>query len=285
MDRRLGALRATLPLPIAPQDMPCGGPGPCGKARPDAGSAGSSHQLEEPGALRRVGPVDWASVIVSVVVGVTTGVASSFAVWWFLTRRLRPRVTICPTLAVFRSLTRDIVMTQFRIRNDGRRPAHDVSVSVSVRMSGLIRTGTAEWAPVRTWHVPVLLPDVALRWAVPLHRSELLVNAYLRRLPLSLRRTYQETGRVPADELLRAVDGSSLRVSVFATDSYSKSREYFEQSFTSSDLRLGRFVSKSCDHDGSFDRAEAPPATEVAAPESGLQDGSEVVDSPCDQED
>jgi hypothetical protein len=188
----------------------------------------------------------WLTVLISITVGVFTGVLSSFAVWWFLTKRIRPRIAICPSLALFQGAS-GRPNTQYRICNRGTRPAHDVSISTTARMPSLIRQGVTESVFVETRYMPILAPGGAPRWALRLSNSDGLTGYYLRWLPSKLQAHYKETGRIPAFEFLRQVPGSSIRVAVFATDAYSKTREYFEQTFTADDIAQGRFVGRTCE--------------------------------------
>lgn len=114
-------------------------------------------------------------------------------------------------------------------------------------MPSLIRKGVVEFIFVETRYMPVLAPGGAPRWPIRLSRSEALTGYYLRWLPAGLRRSFDETGRMPAREFLRQIAGSSIRVAVFATDSYSKTREYFEHHFTVDDVATGRFVGRTCE--------------------------------------
>lgn len=109
----------------------------------------------------------------SIVVAVATGVASSFAVWWWLTRWLRPRIRICPTLATFISADGGR-RTQFRIRNAGRRAVYDLSIRVSLRMPSLIAPGVIEWALLREAYVTSLPGGASRRWSINPEGAEAL---------------------------------------------------------------------------------------------------------------
>jgi hypothetical protein len=203
----------------------------------------------------------WETQLLSVVVAVATGVFSSFAVWWWLTRRLRPKIEICPTLAVF-TTDSGYRATQCRIRNQGKRPVHDIDASVSIRMPSLIRKGVAEWAFLQHNYMPVLAPGDSRRWSIRPERSESLLR-YKRRLPTELMGKFGQTGRIEVRDLLRAVPGTEIRIAVFATDSYSKTRDYQEKRIPLKYVLDGRFIGNTCE--------QASPAEEAAtgSPEMG----------------
>jgi hypothetical protein len=181
----------------------------------------------------------------SILVAVATGVVSSFAVWWWLTRWLRPRIRICPTLATFISADGGR-RTQFRIRNDGRRDAYDISIRVSLRMPALIAPGVIEWALLREEYLTALPAGASRRWSINPQSAEAL-DIYWKHMPNEIR-DRRESGLPIRLEDLFVIPRATLRVAVFATDSYSGGRQYVEVTFDSGCVKSGRFLGEGCDH-------------------------------------
>jgi hypothetical protein len=194
--------------------------------------------------FRRVS-LDWADFVAPTLAAVATGMLSSFVVWWFLTRRLRPRIRLCPTLATYIDLNGEL-RTQFRIRNAGRRAAEDIRVTVSLRMPDLVIVGTVEIALLATHEVAFLPPGVPRRWSIRCEKAKGLA-IFMKYAPEELEELYKAGKRIALADVLAALD-ATVRIGVLATDSYSNTREYFQRIFSAEDIRVGRFVGRGCDH-------------------------------------
>lgn len=193
----------------------------------------------------------WVSQIIGMVIAITTGALSSFAVWWFLTRRLRPNIEICPTIATF--IRRDAVQRwQVRIRNAGDRPVHDITVTLTMRLPSIITPHVADLADFPEHHVAVLGPDESRRWSLRPENAPAF-ERYLDKLPKDIAHAYSAKETISLEALFRAVPGSTLRVSVFSTDSYSKTRDYKGRAFSVDDIRVGRFLETACEQAATID--------------------------------
>jgi hypothetical protein len=199
----------------------------------------------------------WEELLATVAAGVGTGVTSSFAIWWWLGRRMRPQVMICPTLATFISADGGR-RTQFRVRNPGRRDAYEVSIRVSLRMPSLIAPGVIEWALLQESFVTVLPAGKSRRWSIRPERAEGIRN-YANALPAPLRQRYAAGSEIHLADLIGEIPRASVRVAVFATDSYSGTRGYVEETFSVDAIETGRFLGEGCDHADSVDWLRGDP--------------------------
>jgi hypothetical protein len=186
------------------------------------------------------------TIFVSIVTGIGTGVAASFLVWWWLARRIRASIAICPTLATFISSDGGR-RTQFRVWNAGSRDAYEVSIRVSLRLPGLIAPGVIEWTSIRQCFVSALPAGKSRRWSIRPEKSEDL-RGYLKHLPASLRVALEAGDSIDLADVFSALPHATLRIAVFATDSYSGTRSYREATFVARDVVSGRFLGERCEH-------------------------------------
>src|ERR1700694_3600185 len=112
--------------------------------------------------------MDRTTLLVSVIVGLGTGVLSSLLFWWLL-HTMRPRLEWCPTIGKYRY--KGGVRYQVKLRNPSRRVAIQIEVHFRLRIPDLARAGTTETLKLYETTSTRLKAHTASRWTV---RPELM---------------------------------------------------------------------------------------------------------------
>ncbi len=156
----------------------------------DAGSEPGSQLPVNGGAESGV-----SEIAVAIAVGVATGLISSALVWYSLTHRFLPNVQLASEISVFAGLdgTR---RCQLKYRNEGRRPAYDIEVSVSVGINNLITSDAREWTHITTKRKPFLHPGEERRFTLWLDDATSF-RRFEPFLPEDLRTNGDGTKRIP----------------------------------------------------------------------------------------
>ncbi len=183
-------------------------------------------------------------VVVSTLVSVPTGILTSFVFWWWLTRRLAPRLAWSPHLVVPPPGTHtgtDHDQPRVKTVNLGRRDAVDLQVKAQLRvphevdnigspMSIIDLPTSVDWLP-RLQHGSLRYVRLCL---------ELVPDTELQRVA-AVTTCDPAPGRGLAD-FLRAYPGSAVRLYMFAYDEFSGARKMFvSPDYTAETIVQGRF--------------------------------------------
>jgi hypothetical protein len=208
-------------------------------------------------------------LVVSTLLSVPVGIVTSFVFWWWLARRLAPRVGWSSALVVppeWALTGTDHDLVRVKIVNAGRRDAIDLQISAQLRIP---RKVDAVGSPLFIVELPTSVP-----WLPRLRRGS---YRYIRLCP----------DRIPAEEQarLRFADGrpalgqdlpttlartpgAAIRLYVFAYDSFSGSRKIFVSPDYTADLVVR----------GAFQ--PGPSLAPVPSPDPGPPDPAPPADPP-----
>lgn len=103
------------------------------------------------------------TVVIGIVTGVLTGVASAALFWWWQAKLMRPKLILCPTIARYRLPDDKVDRYQIKINNGRRRLAIDLKVTVSIHLPDLVRTGSTETVTLHKSENPSLNINVRHR--------------------------------------------------------------------------------------------------------------------------
>jgi hypothetical protein len=168
-------------------------------------------------------------VVVSTLVSVPTGILTSFVFWWWVTRRLAPRIAWSSVLVIPSATTHtgtDHDQPRVKTVNLGRRDAVDLQVKAQLRVPH----------DVDNIGSPMSIVDLptSVEWLPRLQRGSLrYVRLCLEQVPPSeLRRVGAVVGREPAPgcglaEFLRGHPDATVRLYLFAYDEFSGARKMF----------------------------------------------------------
>jgi hypothetical protein len=187
--------------------------------------------------------------VLSVVIGVATGLTSSLLLWVWLTHIMKPKVAWCPTAATYQLDDDHVIRTQVRLNNNGRRPILDVQITLRLSCPSLVVDGTTEWITLAEHKAPSIAPGSSRRWRVRLERDGVL-NRYTAYLTDGLSDRIRRGDPVTMQAFIEMCPGTQLHCYATATDPVSGSRALSHVVIGKDELREGRFADTGCGHTG-----------------------------------
>jgi hypothetical protein len=194
------------------------------------------------------------SMVIGIIISVLTGVCASALFWWWQAKLLRPKITICPTLARYEEGNGDR-RCQFRIVNSGRRPVAEIAIRVQAVMPGLVHSDKKEILDIREIERPWLGNGKVVTYTI---RSSYLTQDSKRRyrqyFPPTIADALLADPEIEVDmqDFLSSCKHSVIRIYVASSDTFSGARAFVTREFTSEDFRDGPFVQSGCDHMGHY---------------------------------
>jgi hypothetical protein len=201
------------------------------------------------------------TVVIGIVTGVLTGIAAALIFWWWQARLMRPKITLCPTLAKYVRPYDNNTRYQFKIINKSRRAAAYVRITISAVFPGLIYKNSRETIRIR---------DLDMHWfqghshrLFRVQPSRMIVesrDSYLKYFPNHIAVAINNGDNVDLIDFLNVRPNSILQIDVSATDPTTGAISHVQCRYTTQEIKIGRFRRDSCEHTGIF---EAGPPAEV----------------------
>jgi hypothetical protein len=168
-----------------------------------------------------------SDITIGTVLGVVTGVLSSWLFWLYTARILRPRIEWSPRISKYDDPgLKQPVKYRVEIRNRGRRAATDFSATALFKAPGLGSFGNTKLVRLRTLDIP--LPYLAPgRSRIITIKTDGLPATSVSGLPERLRKLLNADPPTPLEELFRAVPGSELVLHLAAHDAVSGMHRHF----------------------------------------------------------
>lgn len=196
------------------------------------------------------------TVVIGIVTGVLTGVASAALFWWWQAKLMRPKLILCPTIARYRLPDDKVDRYQIKINNGRRRLAIDLKVTVSIHLPDLVRTGSTETVTLHKSENPSLNINVRHR-IQPGRMPQDTKDRYLSYLPPHLAKSIRHGETVDLGEFFTLYPGAFLVVSASAVDSFSGAGSFMQGKYYADSVKIGRFAGgRSCEHSGLLDEPE-----------------------------
>lgn len=218
----------------------------------------------------------WFDIATNTGISLATGAIASGAVWWWLTRHLRPKLEWSETIARWRY--DDDPSNEFRyeikLYNTAKRDAVDVTWCIRIRLSGLNQSGRAEKVTLETDQLPIVrckrnyaavndaqrasnktLTNDQFKAQVMRIRfdriDDKLRSRYAPVVPQEFRQKWINGENIDLLQLLSALPGSYLEVSAFYSDQYSWARSVATKDLRLDTIRPGRFRKYLTEHEES----------------------------------
>lgn len=185
-------------------------------------------------------------MVLTVVIGVATGLAASALFWWLQAKLMRPQIVICPTLRIIRDSgsapgTRRVC--EFTVVNRGRFAAADISIKANLSVPGLLSDGSV---------FDLYMRDLTVSWMEPGADDQYVIGTmhllqdkeqkeYCMRLEGRLDRSLEQLDLL---ELMKACSGSFVTVFVASNHAFSGARSFKRAMFTENDFIP---ASKACE--------------------------------------
>lgn len=188
-----------------------------------------------------------AEIIVGVVVGLLTGVASSFGVWWFLSHAATANLRLAPQLA-------HAGPGDYRVRlaNVGSRAALEVRLVVQLWIPNLEAGTPRSVIYLKDLFLPVLPPNTYSWHSVRTDTMPTEVfQMYGDLLPGDLVSSWRSAAPTDFGPVfdLDPDGGVSIRIFAFGTDQFSGSRVAVDTEIFRGDVREGVFAKDSLEID------------------------------------
>jgi hypothetical protein len=226
------------------------------------------------------------SLVVSVVVGIASGLLASILFWYVQYRAFRVRLSLSPTIAKYRIAGEEILRYQFKITNTGRREAIDLRIMLTASIRDLVRAGSSETIALAEWSPPILRAGKSFRYRIePTHMAQRSRDLYWKYFTPEIQDYLERREPIPLEKFLQlGSPASEFRVFVFATDALSGARSLASVAYTFDKIEDGRFKLGTFEHTGhletddetvdsdyveypsQFDLAGFPPPSELRDP-------------------
>jgi hypothetical protein len=200
------------------------------------------------------------ALAVGVLTGVLTGLISSATFWSWQARVTRPRVTLCPTIARYKPSQGTVARCNFKIINQGRRPAMDVKITVIARLPGLVSKDSTQLIKLRDLEISWLGGHQYRRFTVNpgLMPHDTSTDMSIRNFPEWLRRAIAKRADVDLADLFETFPAAILLIDLSALDSLSGARMHARFQYSLEDVKAGKFEDGlSCTHSGIFNQTES----------------------------
>lgn len=162
------------------------------------------------------------TVALSITVGVATGITSSALFWLLQAKALRPKIRLEPVMSRHRLPHDTVDRCQVKYVNRRRRPAFDLRFTVRFRMPGLVREGSIEWLLCLSESIPWVAGRSYRRHTIrPNQMPEAMIARYGKYMPTWVTQTISTGGDIDLVTFLNLCPGSSIEVTVYASDSFS----------------------------------------------------------------
>ena len=186
------------------------------------------------------------NIVLTVVIGVATGLAASALFWWLQAKLLRPKMIICPDLRLVRAVNSNSeihFVCEFTLINRSRFAAADISIKANFTVPGLLSEHGVFDFYMRDLVVPWMEPGKGDHYIIGseylLHESD--QKEYYTRLENRLGKSLE---RLNMRELVEACAGSYVTVFVASNHTFSGARAFKRAIFTEKDFIL---ASNSCE--------------------------------------
>lgn len=184
------------------------------------------------------------SVVISLVVGVPLGIASSIIAWWILAHMIRPRLSwwdprFVPSIG---SPPGTPFQLSIRLRNDSKRDAIDISIHAELRVShpqtpdGVTRT--------------LIRFPLNSDW-MPRIQNEARIRVEQQKIPdweWNRLRSRVGTDCTDLEHVLQKCEGSTIRFYALAHDQFSGARRIFVEEYEARQIQRGDAVSHELDN-------------------------------------
>lgn len=181
----------------------------------------------------------WANIAISAVVGTSTGLASSFGVWWYVTQRLQPSLQWVDHIES--RTAESYTGYRARLENSGGRSVYDVEITANLVIERLVPGERQTNLAFATRNLPVLRPTTD---SEPGHLinvgPQFLDPTVLRRrqpfVPQPLIDRLVRWEHVPLEELLNLGSNGWVEVTAYSRDVFSGSRTVTTKTFGPNDI-------------------------------------------------
>jgi hypothetical protein len=179
------------------------------------------------------------STVLTIVIGVATGLAASALFWWLQAKLLRPKTFICsqPIFAITEQTktSRTHLAYQFIVVNRGRIAAADISIKITFSVPGFLSKDRVFDFYMRDLTVPWMGPRTDDQYNIEPH--QLLLDAEQKEYCISLERKLGRSLRhMEMRELVESCDGSYVTVFVASNHAFSGARSFKRAIFTAQDF-------------------------------------------------
>lgn len=198
------------------------------------------------------------STLVGIVIGLITGVFASMLFWWWQAKILQPKVTICPTLARYKS-REGKERCEVKLINSGRRSAADLLVKIHLIVPGLTGHGINQVFVLREERLPWLSPKEDWYYLIdPSQFSDRDRQDYEHFFFDSFGIPLRNLTDVSMRKFLERCEGAVIKVFVAANDSFSGAAAFSKQEFELGDISIGAFLEgDTCSHTGAYEASQA----------------------------
>jgi hypothetical protein len=192
-------------------------------------------------------------IFLSVLIGVTTGIAASALFWWLQAKLLRPKMIVLPALTLTRvegKGFKNYFSCEFKIINRSRFAAADISVKANLYVPGLFPAGS---------NYIFYMRDLAVAWMDPGADNDFFIGPeyllkiddqkeYCTRLEDKLGKSLEQ---LDMPQLMQSCPGSYVAVFVTSNHAFSGARSFVRAKFTEKDFIV---VDNRVEHVASGDR-------------------------------
>jgi hypothetical protein len=186
-----------------------------------------------------------ASIIVGIVTGVLTGLASAILFWWWQALLMKPKLKVSPTVARYILAGDATHRYQFKVINTARRAATNVRITVSARLPGLVREGSTEIIRIQEFDTQWFNKRGASLYRIqPSRMPPEMSTAYLKYFPEPLALAISTGTAVDLIDFLSLRPNSKIRIDVSATDSIAGAAGHARCDYTIEEIKVGRFKGK-----------------------------------------
>ena len=177
-------------------------------------------------------------MVLTIIIGVATGLAASALFWWLQAKLLRPRIVICPSLRLVEGeegASRTRPTWEFTVINRGRFAAADISLKVNFSVPGLLSAGNVFNFYMRDLSVSWMEPGTDDQYVIgPKHLlQDDEQKEYCTKLEKMLGRSLRQLDML---ELLEACAGSYVTVFVASNHAFSGARSFTRGVFAEKDF-------------------------------------------------
>lgn len=187
------------------------------------------------------------------VISTVTGVAASYAVWWYTFRVLTPKIRFSGSISKIPTIENPSgYKYRFKFENIGRRNMIDIEVVVRVRIKGLRKEVPGNWEviyiPISSlaYHKLAIVRPVnrlGIRNVRPVFEIKAFDCDYFQKPVFD--KTTQDLAadhKLTLDHVLGIGKMANLQILLFAYDEYSGARKFFESpEFSAQNITPGYF--------------------------------------------
>ena len=188
--------------------------------------------------------------IINIIVSVITGITASYAIWYWVTKCLVPKLNFSGFISKLKTdENASGFKYRFKFENAGRRNIIDLEVIVRFRIRGLHNDLPLNWeviylptsslqynkvAIVRPLKSNNLRPILEIKpYECPYFKSKIFGDEI---------RLKAESGQLTLDDIFNIDSESNLQIFILGYDEFSGARKYFESKiYTKKDILLNHF--------------------------------------------